>query len=92
MTLRGFVLRMTIFGRELMWAFKHDVTKMKCPCTKCVRQGKPILLSSIQSHLIKNQRYGMYKVWIGPREGVKFDEEGVAVNKNTSPYVDASYG
>jgi len=34
----------------------------------------------------------MYRVWISPREGVKFDEERATANKNTSPSVDASYG
>jgi len=34
----------------------------------------------------------MYMVWIGPREGVKFDEEQAIANKNTSPSIDASYG
>jgi hypothetical protein len=54
---------------------------MRCPCIKCAGCGRPILPSSIQSHLIKNQRHGMYKVWIGPREGAEFDEEWAAANK-----------
>jgi hypothetical protein len=53
---------------------------MRCPYIKCAKWSKPILLSSIWSHLIKNQRHGMYRVWIGLGKGDESDEEWAITN------------
>ncbi len=63
-----------LWARELSWAQQHGMTKMWCPCNKCVRKGRPVLLDTIRGHLIMNGRHSLYRVWKGPKEINDFDE------------------
>jgi len=66
-----------LWVKELSWAQQHGMTKMRCPCNKCVGKGRPILLDTIQRHLILNGRHYLYRVWKGPRKSMTLMNNGL---------------
>ncbi len=51
---------------EVRWVSQHGVTKMRCPCTKCVRRGYLVLLDTVHEHLIMNGKHLSFRRWKGP--------------------------
>jgi hypothetical protein len=60
------------------------MTKMRCPCNKCIGEERPILLDTVRGHLILNGRHSLYRVCKGLGEINDSDEEWVATSKGSS--------
>jgi hypothetical protein len=71
----------SMWKREVDWAHNHGITTMRCPCAKCARGGRPLLLAIVQAHLLVNHRSSMFRVWKGPGEPHDSDEEWGATAK-----------
>ncbi len=71
----------SLWKREVDWAHNHGITTMRCPCAKCAGGGRPLLLATVQAHLLVNQRSPMFRVWKGPGEPHDSDEEWGAAAK-----------
>jgi hypothetical protein len=73
-----------LWARELSWAQQHGMTKIRCPCNKCARKGRPILLDIVRKYFILNGRHFLYRVWKGPWEINDSDEKWVTTTKRSS--------
>jgi hypothetical protein len=70
-----------MWKKEVDWAHNHGITTMRCPCAKCARGGRPLLLVIVQAHLLVNQKSSMFRVWKGLGEPHDSDEEWGATAK-----------
>ncbi len=44
----------SMWKREVDWAHNHGITTMRCPCAKCAGGGRPLLLATVQAHMLVN--------------------------------------
>jgi hypothetical protein len=70
-----------MWAREVEWAQHHGMTKMRCPCNRCVGKVKSVLLATYRGHLILNGRHPLFRVWKGPSPLDDSDEEWVAASR-----------
>ncbi len=70
-----------MWAREVEWAQHHGMTRMRCPCNRCVGKVKSILLATVRGHLILNGRHPLFRVWKGPGPFDDFDEKSTAASR-----------
>jgi hypothetical protein len=70
-----------MWAREVEWAQHHGMTKMRCPCNRCVGKVKSVLLATIRGHLILNGRHPLFRVCKGPSPLDDFDEKWAATSR-----------
>jgi len=70
-----------MWAREVEWAQHHGMTRMRCPCNKCVPKVKSVLLATVRGHLILNGRHPLFRVWKSPGPLDDSDEEWATASR-----------
>src|SRR5450759_3518585 len=63
-----------LWSRELRRATLLNLTRIKCPCTKC-RGRRKLLIRNVREHLIQNGRDPHCRIWTGAGVWDSSDEE-----------------
>jgi hypothetical protein len=50
-----------MWAREVEWAQHCGITRMRCPCNRCARKVKLVLLATVRGHLILNGRHPLLR-------------------------------